>query len=155
MKKLNNKILEDNRVSFNSFNINDETNEKCINSKKIPQHFFSIVNLFAEDCNYNIESLYTHLGRLFIKGYCNENESENQLMLRYQYDNSLTVAVVSFANKRQGNMTKLFEYLKNIKEDYDLKKIVVENTNSESIKAWCIKNNFVESNDKKNYYEYY
>lgn len=135
-----------------AFFMNGAYKENFLNINNFPQCFFSIVALFAEDSNYNLEEITVMNGNLIIKGY---NGQINELYLRYCYNHneiSLVVARVQFINKRKGNMTKLYNILKNIQKKYSLKAIMIECVSTESMMSWCLKNNFVED-IPKNYIE--
>ena len=109
-----------------------------------PVEFFPIVSLFAEDCDFNICELYADEGRLFIKGRNRKRKGAktNDFMLRYG-DKRLVVARVQFVNQRQGNMSKLYLYLKAIRKRYKLDKIIIECCNTEGMRNWCVNNGFV------------
>ena len=115
-----------------------------LRSDNFPQEFFPIVSLFAEDCNYNLKSLYTDRGgRFFISGYRpGKNAAQNELMLRTG-NNRLVVARVEFIHQRQGKMTELYKILKNIRKKYNLDPIVIESCISDASINWCQKNGFV------------
>lgn len=122
-----------------------------VNKSNFPQHFFPIVALFADDCNYNLTTLHTFFGNLYIKG--NYKTENNELMLRYNLNNDLIVARVEFIHKRNGNMSSLLNILKKIKRRYSLNRIIIESVCSEEMKNFCIKNNFNEMKYQLTSYE--
>ena len=125
--------------------------EKCpIKAGSFPIEFFEIVALFARDCGFNLEKLRISRNRLLISGYAIELDDENELMLRFG-DNKLSVARVKFVCTRTGNMTRLFEILKNIKKTYNLDEIVIESCNDKAA-AWCQKNGLKEHTKYKQSY---
>ena len=115
-------------------------NPEFINASNFPQHFFSIVALFAEDCSYKIDDLLSENGILFISG--SNDVGRNELMLKYMSNGDLIVARVQFITRNKGKMTKLFEILKNLREMYGLNRIVIESALTEEMQNWCIKNGF-------------
>ena len=117
---------------------------KEINSHNFPAAFFSVIGVMAEDCNYHIRKCYNDHGRLFFEGYYHNHYSE--LMLRYG-QSKLVVARIEFAHKRSGNMTILFEVLKHIKRAYHLDKIVIESVQTDAMRCWCQKHNFIPCGD--------
>ena len=126
--------------------------EYKVSNENFPQEFFSIVAIFEEDCNFNVKKLYSDSGRLFIYGQNSRGDSNNELMLRYG-NNELIVARVKFIHTREGNMTRLYKILKQIRKKYKLNKIIIECCNSDSA-SWCTKNGFVTmEGDKTSYVE--
>lgn len=119
----------------------------AINSKTFPAAFFPVIGVMVEDCNYHIRKCYSSQDRLFFEGYYSHHFSE--LMLRYGRS-KLVVARIEFAHKRSGNMTKLFEVLKHIKRSYHLDKIVIESVQTDEMRRWCKKNNFIPCGDPDN-----
>lgn len=111
-----------------------------INYSNFPQEFFEIVSLFAEDCNFNLKSVYIHHNRLFIMGRC--KGQINELMLRFG-NYRLIVARVEFIHQRQGKMTRLYKILKKIRKKYKLNPITIEQCMTEASRNWSIKNRFV------------
>ena len=112
-----------------------------ITGKNFPAELFSIVAIFAEDCDYRISAFYSDSTRLFIRGYHRGNEC--QLMLRV-HDDELNVASISFIHQRKGNMTKIYGILKKIRKKYHLDPIKIECVCSQGLKNWCEKNGFVK-----------
>lgn len=113
-----------------------------MSGKNFPIAFFSIISLFAEDADFNLEKCYVDRERLFIDG--ESNEESNELMLRYNYgaNNSLVVARVGFIHKREGKMTELYRILMLIQQKYHTGPIVIESVLTEEMHSWCEKNDF-------------
>lgn len=124
-----------------------------IDSTTFPQEFFPIVGLFAEDGGFCLTDCSSMQGVLSVR-----SESDtvyNDLYLRYRRigtEKILSVARVTFQNKRTGNMTKLFNMLLDIKKRFNYDAIVVENANSEQMISWCNKNNFKEERPNQFYF---
>ncbi len=118
----------------------DFTCFEAINSQNFPVAFFSVIGIMSEDCDYHINDCYSQRSRLFFRS------DDSELMLRYG-SSELVVARIEFVHKRAGNMTRLFEVLKHIKQIYNLDKIVIESVQSNEMKAWCKKNNFIPCGD--------
>lgn len=122
----------------NLFNFFYDYLPEDINTSNFPQQFFSIVALFAEDSKYNITSLHTEVGKLYIESHY-ETEAEtgfNELMLKYR-DGDLIVARVQFIHQHEGKMTSLFEILKNIKNEHGLNRIMIESARTDAMQNWC------------------
>lgn len=123
-----------------------------LTKKKFPVCFFKIVSLFADDCHNQIISLNTFHNNLEIKG--SYKGIENELMLRYKYadDNiGLVIARIQFINQRNGNLTNLIKILSDISIQYELGEIMIECANSDEIKNWIKKNDWVEYRCEGNY----
>lgn len=112
----------------------------------------------------SIGEVYVDNGRLFIESLDHDGNLVNELMLRsYQLtvDNSgdikhcITVARVSFLNRRKGMMTKLYELLtEHVKECNDLDAILIESVVTPEMKYWCLKNGFTaQESSIGNYYK--
>jgi hypothetical protein len=64
----------------------------------------------------------------------------------------LTVIQVMFINRRQGNMTKLLDILKIIKETYKLNRIMIQSPLNEAMRNWCRKNEFIQNKSDESEY---
>ena len=128
------------------WNFDSDSNQ--INSECFPAAFFSVIGIMAEDCNYHIHTCYNHFNRLFFESFYRGHHSE--LMLRYG-QSELVVARIEFAHKRAGNMTKLFEVLKHIKQSYHLDKIIIESVQTNEMRCWCQKHYFTPCGDPNSY----
>ena len=113
----------------------------AINIENFPIAFFSLISLFAEDADFNLEECYVDRGCLFISGCC--NGERNELMLRYKYYNALVVARVHFIHKRKGKMTELYRILNLIRRKYNTGPIVIESASTNEMVAWCKKQGFI------------
>lgn len=129
----------------NHWNFFSRKNECSLNSTNFPVAFFEIIALMAKDANYNLKTCYVNMNRLFIEGRI--RDKENDLMLRYNYgnENSLVVARICFIHQRKGNMTELYRILKRVQRKYHTGAIEIESVQTDEMKAWCLKNGFVET----------
>ncbi len=135
MSKISKNIFGDNHIHYA-----DYKGGEGINESTFPQEFFEIVSLFAEDCNYNLKSLYVHHNRLFIEGQ--SRGERNVLMLRFG-NQRLVVANIQFIHQRQGKMTQLYKILKKIRKKYGLKPIMIETCQTKASRCWSIKNGLI------------
>lgn len=133
------------------FDFFSKMSEWQINRKNFPQEFFSIIAIFEEDCNFNVKEIRSDMQRLFIVGQNSKGDKRNELMLRYG-NNELIVARVQFIHTRQGNMSRLYKILKQIKKKYRLNKIVVECCVTDASVSWCKKNGFTKINEAETSY---
>lgn len=118
---------------------------KTINIDNCPVDISKIKQLFIHDCNGNIYVCRTDKKRFIIEGYDNDNYCI--FMLRYDgYENQLVVAKVQFINRRQGNMSELYEILREIQTTHKTGKIVMESVLTKEMVSWCIKNGFEKRN---------
>ena len=134
--------------SFNLFKSPQErnffdylTDDYLLERYLFPLELKPIVDLFSEDCNDSLCKVHIFNSRLFIEG--GNGDERNELMLRFG-DSRLRVARVEFIHKRIGNMDRLYELLKDIQRIYELKPIELEVCETESIRNWCNKHQFVE-----------
>lgn len=113
--------------------------EEKENVELFPEEFYSIVELFREDLGQELHQIYIHDNRLFIKGYHSDKQNDLMLRLGNKVAKRLTIARVSFVNKRQGKMTKLMDMLTDIaiKEGYD--SIEIEAIVTDSMLNYCNK----------------
>lgn len=131
------------RIAFDFFS----TKIGMVDKRNFPTAFFPIVGLFAEDCNFKLKKCYSSMQRFFVGGYSKGEECE--LMLRYGgYCNELVVARIEFIHKRQGKMTELYRILKMIQKEYKTGKIIIESVETDEMENWCIKNGFVEDQNR-------
>jgi hypothetical protein len=138
-------------IPDNNFSFFSKRLDNFMNISNFPQQFFPIVALFAEDCNYNINELHTIEGELRISGSYKKNI--NRLYLSYNNERHyLTVIQVMFINRRQGNMTKLLDILKIIKETYKLNRIMIQSPLNEAMRNWCRKNEFIQNKSDESEY---
>lgn len=123
-----------------------------ISCRTFPIPFFSIIGLFSEDANYELRDCYVEHNRLFVKGYT--NGKQNELMLRYNYgkDNNIVVARIEFIHQRKGKMTELYRILKRLQRKYHTGPIVIEAVQTEAMRKWCLKNNFVKMRHDERYF---
>ena len=150
MSKISKDIFggKDKRQYFDFFS---RRTEWQINKNNFPQEFFSIIAIFEEDCDFNVREIRSDMQRLFIAGQNSRGDKRNELMLRYG-DEELIVARVGFVHTRQGNMTRLYKILKQIKRKYKLKKIIIECCVTKASVDWCEKNGFVKINKNSTSY---
>lgn len=112
-----------------------------------PDSFKSIVDLMQEDAG-SIYARQCHIdeNRLFVKIYSEKKDDFNQLLIRFG-NGVLTVAMANFLHKRQGYLTRLYEILKGIREEYNLNPIIMERCVNEQSTGWCKKFHFIEIED--------
>ena len=79
--------------------------------------------------------------RLIIKGANYHRTKNNVLMLRFGRG-QLIVANAEFIHTREGNMTKLYGMLKDIRKRYKLDRIVMEQCVTVASQSWVKKNGF-------------
>ena len=123
-----------------------------LTKSRFPVCFFRIVSLFASDCKNQITSLHIMQNTLFIEG--SYKGEQNELMLRYGYaDNNIgfVIARIQFINQKKGYLSELITILEDIKNQYNLGEIMIECANTNEIKNWLKKNNWVEYRCKNNY----
>lgn len=138
MSKFSRKLFKSNEININYGNF---MNKKGICPTNFPIDFFSIVGLFVDDSNGNIDELYIDKNRLIIKGTNYHRTKSNELMLRFGRG-KLIVARAEFIHTRNGNMTKLYGMLKDIRKRYKLERIVMEQCVTEASQSWVKKNGF-------------
>ena len=129
-------------VELTFFDFFRRSNTYPINYKNFPQEYFSIIAIFGEDSYFNLKEIRADWTRLWIRGNNSNNSKSNELMLRV-HGNKLIVARIEFIHQRKGNMTRLYNILKQIKRKYKLEEIIIEQCHTEAITNWCIKNGMV------------
>lgn len=113
----------------------------------IPQAFYPIIGIIAEDSNYHISSCSFFNGCLDIKGSYRGKESYCRIRFCADYENSIIVQTVYMIHQRHGYMTRLYEILKHIKRTYRTGDIIIQSVISEEGERWCRKNGFVPDGD--------
>ena len=87
-----------------------------IQTMDIPQAFYSIIGIMAEDSNYHLHSC-TFINRcLDIQGYYRVRKSYCRIQFCWGMDNNIVIQTVSMIHQRHGYMTYLYNVLKHIKK---------------------------------------
>ena len=109
----------------------------------IPQAFYSIIGIMAEDSNYHIHSCSFINRCLDIEGYYHGKKSYCRIQFSWGYDNNIIVQSVTMIHQRHGYMTQLYNVLKHIKRTYRTGDIIIQSVVSDEGKNWCRKHNLV------------
>lgn len=127
------------------------------NIDAFPLEFVPIVDLFAKDCKNKLREIKVANGILSISGNGEPLKIDmfdgdyvgpldgNELELVYS-NKQLKITSIQFVHRRQGNMTELFNILKDLRQKYNLKPIEFINC-SDEMSAWCTKNNLQKNGD--------
>ena len=135
---------------FNSTQTGNSNHNFILFSKKVPfdwrlfpQAFFPIIGLMARDSNFHIQSCAYIENNLSID--CTYRGKPGHLYMRSNYgpDHCLVIASVQFIHRRAGNMSALFDILKQIRRAYSTGPIIIESVLSAEMVSWCRKNGFV------------
>jgi len=78
-------------------------------------------------------------------------EYETELRIGFWGKMKLIISRVEFHNRRKGNMTKVFNYLKDFCIKNQIGQIVVQCVLTKEMAMWCEKNNFVSSQSSAYY----
>jgi hypothetical protein len=137
-KKLKGKKTPQNRPSVFAYSPDAGASTR-ICKDNFPQELFGIVGIVAQDCEFQLELIYSERGKLYLRGHSGEEQEGSELVLRY-YGQRLILASVQFVHRRQGQMTHLYEILKMMKKNHGYACIIIENACTPEMMAWCAKN---------------
>ena len=105
----------------------------------IPQAFYPIIGIVAEDSNYNITCCSFINACLDIEGRHRGRKSYCRIRFSSGDDNNIVVQSVELIHQRQGYMTRLYDILKHIKRTYRTGDIIIQSVLSAEGESWCRK----------------
>ena len=109
----------------------------------IPQAFYPIIGVIAEDCNYNLRSVSFMRGVLDIIGFHRGRKSYCRIQFSWGPENNIVVQNVNLIHQRNGYMTQIYESLKHIKRTYRTGGIIIQSVLTDAGKSWCEKKHLV------------
>lgn len=100
--------------------------------------FEGIIEILERDAGHKL-MVSSQFNNLFVRS---DTEIESDFMLRLSNKEFLTVARLSFVNKRQGYGTQVFEWLKKFARENEYEKIMFESVLTAEMKAFLEKKGF-------------
>ena len=105
----------------------------------------TVIHVFNDDVSLiegQIEQLLFDDERLYVRGIKKNNTTGNELLLHFE-EETLTVKLVTFANTRQGFLTKLIDALTQFGQVEQYKQLKIEAISSTEMLNFVQKNDFI------------
>ena len=121
----------------------------CPTKTTFSQELFKFAALMAEDSNCGLTA-FSYMNQIVtLQGVDKYSKCPNELIIRFT-KNIIVVKDVEFVHKRMGYMTKVYEYLLELAQKYQVPQIEIESVVSDEMENWCRKYGF-----KKKYDSFY
>lgn len=114
---------------------------------ELPKELKPIVDVFYDDIeksNGKLDEILIEHNSFFVRGTTGNNFGNNELLLRLgdESETTLTIARVSFVNRRKGYFTKLLSVLNEFGKENGFDTIRIEAISSKEMEAYVMKNEF-------------
>lgn len=118
----------------------------CPTKTTFSQELFRFAAIMAEDSNCGLTVFSFKNQVVLLQGIDKYSTCPNELSIRFTKD-IIVVKNVEFVHKRRGYMTKVYEYLIELAQKYQIPQIEIESVVSDEMENWCRKYGFEKKYD--------